>query len=112
MRFVDKHDVITNQRMRVQTNVKIALVIITSKWNNFSIRNTKSLHIEQWKTSLKSVQSLSYKNHSALTVCMVFIPTVVMAKLLAHVSITHDNNNFFGSLYQYFSFGNEMVGRF
>ena len=46
------------------------------------------------------------------TVCMVFIPNVVMAKLLAHVSITHDNNNCFGSLYQYFSFGNEMVGRF
>ena len=47
-----------------------------------------------------------------LTVCMVFIPNVVMAKLLALVSITHDNNNCFGSLYQYFSFGNEMVGRF
>ena len=40
----------------------------------------------------------------ARTVCMVFIPNVVMAKLLAHVSITHDNNNCFGSLYQYFSF--------
>ena len=46
------------------------------------------------------------------TVCMVFIPIVVMAKLLGHVSITHDNNKCFGSLYQYFSFGNEMVGRF
>ena len=44
--------------------------------------------------------------------CMVFIPNVVMAKVLAHVSITHDINNCFGSLYQYFSFGNEMVGRF
>ena len=44
--------------------------------------------------------------------CMVFIPNVVMAKLLAHVSITHDNNNCLGSLYQYFAFGNEMVGRF
>ena len=29
------------------------------------------------------------------TVCVVFIPNVVMAKRLAHVSITHDNNNFF-----------------
>ena len=55
-----------------------------------------------------------YKTQTVLsyrTVCMVFIPNVVMAKLLAHVSITHDNNNCFGSLYQYFSFGNEMVGR-
>ena len=75
------------------------------------------MQIKQFKAEILAVlRKIHNQTRSDLsgeaTVCMVLIPNVVMAKFLAHVSITHDNNNCFGSLYQYFSFGSEMVGRF